>query len=88
MDPTNKIVSLEQKIHCILVHDLSENKTENTDAVGSAIFEHLNIVISEEDIDRFHRVRKFDPAKTKPRPVMVKFTCYNVCYKVFANQRK
>ena len=56
------------------MYGLPENKAENTDyVVIYTISEHQNIVISEEDIDRSQRVEKFDPAKTKPRPVIVKF---------------
>ena len=55
------------------VHGLPEIKTENTgDVVVSTI------VISEEDIDRSHRVWKFYSTKKKPRPVIVKFASQNV----------
>ena len=77
MDASNKIVSLEQNIdkqkqwyrqNCVLVNDFPENKTEYTGAVMiSSISKCLNTVLSEEDIDRSHRVGKFDAAKTKPR---------------------
>ena len=82
MDVSNKIVSLEQNIdtqkqqsrrNCVLVHDFPENKTENTDAVMIfSICKYLNIVLSEENIDRCHGVGKFNPAKTKPR-------CSEIC---------
>ena len=90
--------SLEQKIdkqeqysrrNCVLVHALPENKTENTDdVVISTISNHLNIVISQDDIDRSHRVGKFDPGKGKQRPAIVKFARYYVRPKVFANKWK
>lgn len=62
------------------MYGLPENKTEN-DVVISAISGHLNIVISEES-------SKIDPAKTKPRPVIVKFARYNVRHKMFTNKQK
>ena len=73
----------------VLIHCLAENKTENTDdIVISTISKHLHIVISKEDIDRYHRFGKFDLAKTKPRPVRVKFSRYNICDKVFTHKQK
>ena len=39
----------------------------------STISKHLNTVIPEENIDRSLRARKFNPVKTKQRPVTVKF---------------
>ena len=57
----------------IVYHKIREN-TDNV--VTSTIPEHLNTEISEEDIDRSHRAQKFDPAKTKPRPVIVKFAMF------------
>ena len=68
---------------------LVARKTENTDeAVISTISEHLNIMISEEDIDGSRRVWKFFPAKTKPKPVIMKFSRDNICHKVFAYKQK
>lgn len=73
----------------LLVHDLPENKTENTDdSVTPAISKHLNIRISEENIDRSHRVDKYDTAKAKSGPVIVKISRCNVRHKVFTNKRK
>ena len=63
-------------------------RQNNDDVVISTLYEHLNIVILEEDVDRSHRVGKFDPAKRKSKPVIMKFVSYNVCHKVFASKRK
>ena len=41
-----------------------------------------------EDIDRSLRIGKFLPAKTNPRPVIVKFARNNVRQRVFVNKRK
>ena len=69
MDPTNKIVSQQQKIgkqehysrriyqYIALVNGLPENKTTNTNGkVISTISKHLNIANSDEGIDRSHKV--------------------------------
>ena len=95
---TNKIVSLEQKFdkkgqysrrNWVLVHGVLENKTEKADnIVISTISENLNIVISEEDIDKSQSGEKIDQDKTKPKSVIEKFVRINVCHKVFTNKRK
>ena len=44
--------------------------------------------ITHQDIDSSHRLgnRKLD--KNKPRPIIVKFSRYNVRAKIFKNKRK
>ena len=98
MDAINKIVNLEQKTdkqeqcsrwNCVLVYGFPENNAENSDdVVISTIFEHLIILIFEQDIDRSHRVAKFDLGKIQPRPAIAKFICNNVLHKVLVNKLK
>ena len=59
----------------LLVHDLPENKTENTD-------DSVTPAISK------HRVDKYDTAKAKSGPIIVKISRCNVRHKVFTNKRK
>ena len=58
-DLENKIDSQEQysRRNCILIHEIAENKEENTDQqVVDFINDNLDIKIDEIDIDRSHRI--------------------------------
>ena len=77
----NKIDRQEQysRRNCILIHGIAENKEENTDQQAiDFINENLDIKIDEIDIDRSHRIGRYDKTKKKARPMtfglmMVKF---------------
>ena len=85
-----RIEELERKIdrqeqysrrqNCILIHGIAENKEENTDQEAiDFINDNLDIKIDQIDIDK---------SKKKARPIIVKFTRYNVRGKVFREKRK
>ena len=64
----NKIDGQEQysRRNCILIHGIAEKKEENTDQQARYfINENLDIKIDEIDIDRSHRIGRYD--KTKKR---------------------
>ena len=69
------------------MHGKAETNDENTDdLVLKAINEKLDVEITENEIDRSHRIgRKKDGQK--PRPIIVKLTRYNTRKKVFASKR-
>ena len=73
----------------ILIHGIAENKEENTDQqVIDFINENLDIKIDEIDIGRPHRIGRSDKTKKKARPIIVKFTRYNVRSRVFREKQK
>ena len=74
--------------NCLLVHKIAETSDENTDdLILKTINEKLDINITENEIDRSHRiVKKKD--RQRPRPVIVKLKRYNTRKKVFANKKK
>ena len=76
------------RCNCLLVHGTAETNDENTgDLVLKTINEKLDAEITENEIDRSHRIgRKKDGEK--PRPIIVKLTRYNTRKKVFASKRK
>ena len=75
--------------NCILTHGIAENKEENTDQQAiDFINDSLDIKINEIDIDRSHRIGRYDKAKKKARPIIVKFARYNVRGRVFREKRK
>ena len=87
----NKIDRQEQysRRNCILIHGITENKEENTDQQAIRfINENLDIKIDEIDIDRSHRIGRYDKTKKKARPIIVKFARYNVRGRVFREKRK
>ena len=72
----------------LLVHGVEEKSNEDTEQ------EFINIVkndleeeITIHDIDRTHRLGKRKLENNVPRPIIVKFTRYNVCNTI-RSQRK
>ena len=87
----NKIDRQEQysRRNCILIHGIAENTEENTgQQTIDFINENLDIKIDEIDIDRSHRIGRYDKTKKKARPIIVKFARYNVRGRVFREKRK
>ena len=75
--------------NCILIHGIADNKEENTGQQAIAfINENLDIKIDETDIDRSHRIGRYDETKKKARPIIVKFARYNVRGRVFREKQK
>ena len=67
-----------------MIYWIAENKEENTDQQAiDFINDNLDIKIGEIDIDRLHRIGRYDKAKKKARPIIVKFARYNVRGRIF-----
>ena len=72
----------------LLVHGIAETNNENTDdLVLKTINEKLDVEITENEIDRSHRIGRKKEGK-RPRPIIVKLTRYNTRKQVFASKRK
>ena len=72
--------------NCLLIHGLPESKNESTDLLAmEAIETQMNIKITDNDIDRTHRIRK-PKNNGKPRPVIIKFVRYNDRKKIFSSK--
>ena len=87
----NKIDRQEQysRRNCVLTHGIAENKEESIDQQAiDFINENLDIKIDEIDIDKSHRIGRYDRRKKKARPIIVKFARYNVRGRVFREKRK
>ena len=87
----NKIDCQEQysRRNCILINGIAENKEENTDQQAiDFINENLDIKIDEIDIDRFHRIGRYNKTRKKTRPIIVKFVRYNVRGGMFREKQK
>ena len=75
--------------NCLLIHGIDEENQENTDEVViSVLKKEMDEEITHLDIDRSHRLgnRKLD--KSKPRPIIIKFSRHNVRARIFKNKRK
>ena len=60
--------------NCPLVHCIPEEQGEGTDSIVlNAINEHLEEELTEDDIERTHRIGKPKQNKKTPRPTISKF---------------
>ena len=74
--------------NCLLIHGLTETKTEDTDEMVLDIINNkLNIEISQISIYRGHRLGKRKGPGQKPRAIIVKFTRYKDRYHVFSKKK-
>ena len=72
----------------LLVHSISEEQGESTDSIVlSAINEHLEEKLTEDDIERTHRVGKPKQSKKIPWPIIIKFVWYNCRRIIFLNEK-
>ena len=72
---------------CLLIHDVKENKKENTDEVVTEFFEkEVKEKLSVNDIDRSHRLGKKQTG-SRPWPIIIKFARYNVHNVIFRKKK-
>ena len=74
--------------NCLLIHGVAESHGESTDSlVIDTMKKHLAVNLSPNDLDRSHRLgpRRSDG---RARPIIIKFSCYNVRASVYAAKRK
>ena len=84
--------------NCLLIHGVEEERGEKTDdKVLEIVNKQLGTELTLVDIERSHRIGKFDSSskkrttrsnKKKTRPIIVKFLSYRSRGEVFANKRK
>ena len=48
----------------------------------------VSVEIKEDDLDRSHRLEKPKRKDNKPRPIIMKFACYDVRREIFMKKRK
>ena len=74
--------------NCISIHALKEEKNEGTDDRVLELFrEELNEGVLIVDVDRTYRIKKKRDSCSKARPVIVKFTRYNIHDNVFKSKK-
>jgi hypothetical protein len=73
--------------NCLVVTGIPETEEESTDKlIQTLASEKLDITIEDEDIDRSHRLGK--PKAGKHRPIIIKFTRYNMRLAVLKKRTK
>ena len=73
--------------NCLLIHGVPEEQNEKTDIkVTEMCKEDLGITLNRMDIDRSHRIGA--GGGNKPRPIIMKFSRYNVRAAVFRAKKK
>ena len=63
---------------CIFLYDMQKSTCQITYIAAKTICKNINDNITVDDIDRSHRIGKYDPQKQNPRPVILKLARYNV----------
>ena len=59
----------------ILIHGIAQKKKEKTDQqVIDFVYDNLDIKTDNIDIDRSHKIGRYDKVKKKATPIIVKFT--------------
>ena len=96
-DLNNSVKNLENQLYCqepyshrncILIHGITETQDKNTDDISlCTINEHLELELTEEELDRIHRIGNPKSGNKRPRPIIVKFSRYNTRRKVFVNKK-
>ena len=73
--------------NCLLVHSIPEEQEKSNDSIVlNAINKHLEKEVTEDDIERTHRVGKPKQNKKTPRPIIIKFVRYNCRRRIFLNK--
>ena len=67
----------------------TETQDENTDHISLlTITEHLELELTEKELDRNHRIGNPKSDNKRPRPIIVKFARYNTRRNVFVNKKR
>ena len=75
--------------NCLLLHGITEKKQQNPGLLRiKAINKHLDLDISDRDIDRTHRTGNPRNADEKPRPIISKLVRYNDRKRIFDSKKK
>ena len=72
-----------------IIHGTTETPDENTDDISlCTVNEHLELELTEKELDRTHRIGNQQSGNKRPKPIIVKFASYNTRGKVFVNKKK
>ena len=75
--------------NCLLIHGVEETNNKDADQeIINIVKNDLGEEITIHDIDRTHRLRKLKLHNNVPRPIIVKFTRYNVHNRICKTKKK
>ena len=86
----NQLVHQKQYLrrNCILIHGITETQDENTDDISlRTINEHLELELTEKELDRTHRIGNPKSGNKRSRPIIIKFPSSNTKRKVFVKKK-
>ena len=82
------MLGTDSRQNCILIHGMAENKERNTDQQAiDFINDTWHIKTDKNDIDRSHKIGRYDKTKKIARSIIVKFAKYNERGTVFREKR-
>ena len=62
--------------NCVRIGPVSESADENTDEIVKAVAKSVGVDLTDDAIDRSHRVGKKSATTTRDRPILVRLTSY------------
>ena len=89
---SSRILSLEKAVdqgeqysrrNCLRITGVPEEATENTDEIVLKLASDLGTDIQLSDVDRSHRLGRFDSARARPRDIIVKFATFRTRQKLY-----
>ena len=91
LDKANRVLDRQKQYprrNCLLIHGIEEENQENTDEVViNVLKKEMDKEITHQDIDSSHRLGNQKLDKSKPQPITINFSRYNVRAKIFKNKR-
>ena len=95
-DPNTSIENLINQLdhqyslrNCILIHGITETQDGNTDDTSlHTINEHLELELTEKELDRTCRIGNRKSVNKRTRPIIAKFARYYTRRKVFVNKKR
>ena len=107
METKKQVVKLQEEIkklsqctrrNCLIIHGIPCSQNENTNNLAQEFFkEHLDISISDYEIDRSRRLGKepglpqtqrSNDERNKSKPIIIKFTRHDIKQKIYLAKRK
>ena len=95
-DPNTSVENLINQLdhqyslkNCILIHGITETQDGNTDDISlRTIDEHLELELTEKELDRTYRIGNPKSVNKRTRPIIAKFARYYTRRKVFVNKKR
>ena len=75
--------------NCIPAHGIAEPQGQNNDDIClGTINEHVEVELTQNELDHNHRIGNRKLGNKRPRPIIVNFVRYSTKRKVFVNKKR